>query len=267
MSSGASADPMVRRILITNDDGVAAPGLTLLADIARRLADEVWIVAPEHDRSGAGQSISLHDPLRAYCHGDKHYAVSGTPADCVLYALAEWFGDTPPDLVLSGINAGGNIGDSVQYSGTVGAVLSAEHQGIPAIALSQMFINQDAIDWSPVTRYGEAAIRELWSTSGPGRCCWNVNFPACRADEVGLMELSLQSTGSIARPRLLPGQDSRGLSYSWLGFARNSGHPVLDNSDVAVLRRRGVAASPLRGNQEFPGRQTSIALRDRQLKD
>ncbi|SFR67629.1 5'-nucleotidase /3'-nucleotidase /exopolyphosphatase [Marinobacter daqiaonensis] len=263
MSRAAAADPMVRRILITNDDGVAAPGLKILVDIARRLAEEVWIVAPEHDRSGAGQSISLHDPLRVYCHAERHYAVSGTPADCVLYALAEWFGETPPDLVLSGINAGGNIGDSVQYSGTVGAVLSAEHLGIPAIALSQAFTNRDAIDWSPVTQLGETAIRALWPTAGSGKCCWNVNFPACRAEEVGDMEYALQSTGSIARPRLLPGQDSRGLSYWWLGFDRNSDHPVPDNSDVAVLRRRGVAASPLRGDHGLPGGQTSIALQNR----
>lgn len=254
---------MVRRILITNDDGVAAPGLKILADIARRLADEVWIVAPEHDRSGAGQSISLHDPLRVYRHGEQHYAVSGTPADCVLYALAEWFGETPPDLVLSGINAGGNIGDSVQYSGTVGAVLSAEHLGIPGIALSQAFVNREEIDWSPVTELGEAAIRALWPTAAAGKCCWNVNFPACRAEQVDEMEYAAQSTGSIARPRLLPGQDSRGLSYWWLGFDRQSDHDVPNDSDVAVLRRSSVAASPLRGDQSLPGNRASVPLREK----
>lgn len=261
MSELTAAGPMVRRILITNDDGVAAPGLTVLVDIARRLADEVWIVAPEHDRSGAGQSISLHDPLRVYEHGERHYAVSGTPADCVLYAVAEWFGETPPDLVLSGINAGANIGDSVQYSGTVGAVLSAEHLGIPAIALSQSFLSRESIDWSPVRELGEAAIRALWPSAESGKCCWNVNFPACPAGDVTLLEYAAQSAGSIARPRLLAGQDSRGLSYWWLGFDRNSEHDVPDDSDVAVLRRRGVAASPLRGDHRMPGDGASIALR------
>lgn len=260
MTEPAVADPMVRRILITNDDGVAAPGLKILADIAHRLAEEVWIVAPEHDRSGAGQSISLHDPLRVYRHGERHYAVSGTPADCVLYALAEWFGETPPDLVLSGINAGGNIGDSVQYSGTVGAVLSAEHLGIPGIALSQAFSNRDEIDWSPVTELGEATIRALWPTAQQDKCCWNVNFPACRADQVGALEYAAQSAGSIARPRLLPGQDSRGLSYWWLGFDRHTDHDVPEDSDVAVLRRRGVAASPLRGRHGLPDNQATVTL-------
>lgn len=261
MSQATVADPMVRRILITNDDGVAAPGLKILVGIAHRLAEEVWVVAPEHDRSGAGQSISLHDPLRVYRHGERHFAVSGTPADCVLYALAEWFGETPPDLVLSGINAGGNIGDSVQYSGTVGAVLSAEHLGIPAIALSQAFANREQIDWSPVMELGEAAIRALWPAAGDGKCCWNVNFPACDAGQVDSMEYAGQSAGSIARPRLLPGQDSRGLSYWWLGFDRHTDHDVPDDSDVAVLRRRGVAASPLRGDHQLPGNRTTVPLR------
>lgn len=262
MNSVKAANPIVRRILITNDDGVAAPGLKILEGIARQLAEEVWIVAPEHDRSGAGQSISLHDPLRVYQHGERHFAVSGTPADCVLYAMAEWFAETPPDLVLSGVNAGANTGDSVQYSGTVGACLSAEHLGIPAIGLSQSFINRDAIDWSPVTRFGEPAVRALWPSAASGKCCWNVNFPPCHADEVAAMEYAIQSTGSIARPKLLPGQDSRGLSYWWLGFDRNADHAVPDNSDVAVLRRRGVAASPLRGDQEMPGGQPAITLKD-----
>ena len=97
----AITEPMVRRILITNDDGINAPGLAILERIARNLAEEVWVVAPEHDRSGAGQSISIHDPLRVYENGEKRYAVSGTPADCVLYSMAKWFGDSPPDLVLS----------------------------------------------------------------------------------------------------------------------------------------------------------------------
>lgn len=260
MSRGGVVTPMVRRILITNDDGIAAPGLRVLADIAHRLAEEVWVVAPEHDRSGAGQSISLHHPLRVYRHGERRYALSGTPADCVLYAMAEWFGETPPDLVLAGVNSGANVADSVQYSGTVGAVLSAEHLGIPGIALSQSFVNRDEIDWSPVSRFGEAAIRALWA-SGEGRCCWNVNFPPCAADETGEMEWATQAQGSIERARLLPGQDGRSLPYWWLSFDRNSDVEVAEDADIAILRRRGIAAAPLRSDQLLPGEQRSIDLR------
>ncbi|MEX0603971.1 MAG: 5'/3'-nucleotidase SurE [Marinobacter sp.] len=251
-------EAMVKRILITNDDGIAAPGLEVLIDIAHALAEEVWVVAPEHDRSGAGQSISLHTPLRVYQHANRRYAVSGTPADCVLFALAEWFGETPPDLVLSGVNNGANISDSVQYSGTVGAVLTAEHMGIPAIALSQAYLNRDGINWAPVNVWGERVIRALWQPEQP--CCWNVNFPACEADEVREMRWARQSTGSIQRTQLLAGQDARNLPYWWLGFERSSRHIVAPDSDVAVLRDNAIAVTPLRSEAGLPGGATMVVL-------
>lgn len=243
--------PICERILITNDDGINAPGLAILENIARRLAEEVWVVAPEHDRSGAGQSISIHSPLRVYETGAKRYAVSGTPADCVLYSLAEWFGETPPDLVLSGVNCGANISDSVQYSGTVGAVLSALHMNIPAIALSQAFLTRDGIRWSPVETHGELLIRKLFQ---PGEArAWNVNFPACDAGEVTTARWCRQSTGSIQRPRLLAGRDARSLPYWWLGFERSSRHIVAPDADVTVLRDKAVAITPLRHEDPLPG--------------
>ena len=244
-------DPIVRRILITNDDGINAPGLAVLERIARNLAEEVWVVAPEHDRSGAGQSISIHDPLRVYEQGDRRYAVSGTPADCVLYSLAQWFGETPPDLVLSGVNCGANISDSVQYSGTVGAVLSAVHMGIPGIALSQAFLSREGIQWAPVEQCGEAVIRRLWQPGEP--CAWNVNFPACDAGEIASARWCRQSTGSIQRTRQLAGRDARSLPYWWLGFDRSSRHIVAPDSDVAVLRDKAVAITPLRHEAPLPG--------------
>ncbi|MBD3658360.1 MULTISPECIES: 5'/3'-nucleotidase SurE [Marinobacter] len=251
-------EPLVRRILITNDDGINAPGLAVLEEIARTLAEEVWVVAPEHDRSGAGQSISIHSPLRAYEAGDKRYALSGTPADCVLYALAQWFGETPPDLVLSGVNCGANISDSVQYSGTVGAVLSASHMGIPAIALSQAFLTRDGINWSPVSRYGEEMVRRLYQ---PGAVrAWNVNFPACDAAEISQARYCRQSTGSIQRARLLAGQDARSLPYWWLGFERSSRHIVEPDTDVAVLRDKAIAITPLRHEDPLPGGIESFDL-------
>lgn len=261
MTDGAVVNPMVRRILITNDDGIAAPGLQVLIDIAHRLAEEVWVVAPEHDRSGAGQSISLHYPLRVYRHGERSFALSGTPADCVLFAMAEWFGETPPDLVLAGVNTGANVADSVQYSGTVGAVLSAEHLGIPAIALSQSFVNRDEIDWSPVARYGEAAIRALWADGTEEKCCWNVNFPPCADTDTGVMEWATQSRGSIIRALLRSGQDARSLPYWWLNFERDSKVVVAEDADIAILRRNAIAAAPLRSELLLPGEQRIIDLR------
>lgn len=243
--------PIVRRILITNDDGINAPGLARLEKIARNLAEEVWVVAPEHDRSGAGQSISIHHPLRVYETGEKRYAISGTPADCVHYSLAQWFSHAPPDLVLSGVNCGANISDSVQYSGTVGAVLSAFHMNISAIALSQAFLSREGIDWAPVERFGETVIRKLWQ-QGQVRA-WNVNFPACEAGEIVSARWCKQSAGSIQRPVLQAGEDSRSLPYWWLGFDRSSRHIVAPDTDVAVLRDKAVAITPLRNNDPLPG--------------
>lgn len=250
--------PIVERILITNDDGINAPGLAILEAIARKLANEVWIVAPEHDRSGAGQSISIHDPLRVYETGTRRYAVSGTPADCVLYSLAKWFEETPPDLVLSGVNCGANISDSVQYSGTVGAVLSALHMNIPAIALSQAFLSREGIQWDPVRQFGELVIRKLWQSSEIR--AWNVNFPACDADDIKLARWCRQSTGSIQRSRLLAGKDARSLPYWWLGFDRDSRHIVEPDADVSVLRGKAIAIQPLRHQDPLPGGSTEFDL-------
>ncbi|MEQ5835068.1 5'/3'-nucleotidase SurE [Marinobacter sp. NFXS9] len=256
------SEPIVRRILITNDDGINAPGLAVLERIARNLAEEVWVVAPEHDRSGAGQSISLHSPLRLYAQddSDRRFALSGTPADCVLFAMAEWFGETPPDLVLSGVNCGANISDSVQYSGTVGAVLTAQHMGVPAMALSQAFLNRDGIDWSPVELLGESVIRSLWAPDEHPQPCWNINFPACNAEAVSEVRWARQSSGSIQRTRLLPGQDGRSLPYWWLSFERSSKHIIAPDMDVTVLRDQAVAVTPLRSQSPLPGGPAAFAI-------
>lgn len=255
-------DPIVKRILITNDDGIDAPGLRVLEDVAHQLAEEVWVVAPEHDRSGAGQSISIHTPLRVFEKGNNRYALSGTPADCVLFAVEHWFGETPPDLVLSGVNCGANISDSVQYSGTVGAVLAAEQLGIPAIAFSQAFLNRDGIDWSPVEQHGADIVRELFrSADNNGQCCWNVNFPACAAGDVTEMRWARQSSGSIHRTKLVAGQDGRSLPYWWLSFERSSRHITDPEMDVTVLRNNAVAVTPLRSEAPLPGGQAVHSIK------
>lgn len=189
--------PLLRRVLLTNDDGIAAPGLALLERIAAQLAEEVWVVAPEHDQSGTGQGISVHSPLRVYRHDERRFAVSGTPSDCVMFAMAEWLQDSPPDLVLSGVNSGANIGDSVPYSGTLGAVLSADLLGLPAIGLSQAFLDRTNIDWSCVETYAETAIRALWMRREDGGCCWNLNFPACPAEAVTHLRMTQQSRARL----------------------------------------------------------------------
>lgn len=125
------------RILLTNDDGVHAPGLAVLAGIARAISDDVWIVAPSEEQSGAGHSLTITRPLRVHQHGEKHFAVTGTPTDAVMMAVARLMQDSPPDLILSGVNRGANLGEDVTYSGTVSAAMEGALAGIPSIALSQ----------------------------------------------------------------------------------------------------------------------------------
>src|SRR3712207_6797127 len=122
------------RILVTNDDGINATGIKTLERIARELSDDVWVVAPEVNQSGAAHSLTLTRPLRIRRLSERHAAVDGTPTDCVLLAIQHIITDAPVDLVLSGINHGGNLGEDVTYSGTVAAAMEATLFHVPAMA-------------------------------------------------------------------------------------------------------------------------------------
>ena len=137
----------IARVLLTNDDGIDAPGLAVLEEVAAAIAAEVWVVAPEHDQSGTSHSVSLHHPLRMRPRGPRRFAVGGTPGDCVAMGLRHLLRETPPELVLSGVNRGGNIGMETVFSGTVGAAMTAILLGVPAIALSQTFRDRDNVPW------------------------------------------------------------------------------------------------------------------------
>jgi 5'-nucleotidase len=240
----------IRRILLTNDDGVEAPGLAVAERIAAAVAEDVWVVAPMADQSGVGQSISMHHPLRVTEYGSQRYALTGTPADCVMVAMADWLRDDPPDLVLSGVNWGANLSDSVMYSGTVGAVLAADHLGLPAIALSQVFHDRGALDFSATEAYAAETIRRLWSARDEvGRCCWNLNFPMQAAESIQGLRFTRQSTGTIVGPRLIAGADGRGLAYHWLSFERDITTVADPASDVVALRDGYVSATPLHGSR------------------
>src|ERR1700724_204666 len=149
------------RILISNDDGIESPGLKLLARIARDLSEDVWVVAPEQEQSGASHSLTTRRPLRMREVARRRYMVDGTPTDCVLIAVKRLLRDRPPDLVLSGINAGSNVGEDLTYSGTVAAAMEATLLGIPAMALSQDYRDGDEPPWQTGEEYGPEVIRRL----------------------------------------------------------------------------------------------------------
>ncbi len=158
----------LERILITNDDGIDAPGLEALEAVARELADEVWVVAPDHDQSGISTAISIHHPLRVTARGARRFSVSGTPADCVAVALRQLM-DAPPQLLLSGINKGANLGVETLFSGTVGAAMTGLLMGIPSIALSQFFTRQTPCAGTRRVRWHPALFVSCWAKAGSNR--------------------------------------------------------------------------------------------------
>jgi 5'-nucleotidase len=184
---------IVNRILITNDDGIDAPGLAILEDIAHQLAHDVWVFAPDCNRSGTGRSLTITRDLKVNEFGNNRYSCDGTPTDCIILAMNHFMKDALPDLVLSGVNLGMNVADDITCSGTVGAGWEAVVHGVAAMALSQRFdsrkinpkiaANTETV-FSASRHYAERIIRDLWAEGWPEDSLMNVNFPSLPADQV-----------------------------------------------------------------------------------
>lgn len=164
-------------ILITNDDGFGSEGIKLLKEVARNFASEIWIVAPDTDRSGAARSLDypVKQSIGIKQHSEREFSVSGTPADCVIIALNKVM-NKKPDLILSGVNIGSNVGDDICYSGTIGAVMEGAARSIPSIALSQVY--HDKIDWHNTKVFAPKVIAKLVKVGWPKNIVMSVNFPA-----------------------------------------------------------------------------------------
>ncbi|MEP1207984.1 MAG: 5'/3'-nucleotidase SurE [Rhizobiaceae bacterium] len=232
------------RILLTNDDGIHAHGLTVLEQVARTLSDDIWIVAPETDQSGLAHSLTLNHPLRAREVGEKTFAVTGTPTDCVIMGVRQLV-DGPVDLVLSGINAGQNVGDYVTYSGTVAGAMEGALLGIKSVALSQAY-NFDGsrnIPWDTAAQLAPDLLRKLIDVDLPKDTLINVNFPNCAAEDArghaivtqGKFEHGL-GIGERA--------DGRGQPYYWLEFI---GQPPIHQpgTDIDALVNNQIAVTPV----------------------
>src|SRR5258705_9781143 len=175
------------RMLLTNDDGVNARGLKLLEAVARKLSDDVWIVAPTEEQSGAGHSLTLTTPVRLRKHDERRFSVTGTPTDAVMLALAHVMKDSPPDLIMSGINRGANLAEDVTYSGTVSAAMEGALAGVRSIALSQAYSREgmgDTVPFGAAAAWGERVLRPLTDAPLAPRTLVNINFPAVPAEAV-----------------------------------------------------------------------------------
>ena len=165
------------RILVTNDDGIGAPGIKLLEKIALEITSDVWVVAPDHEKSGAGHSISMHIPIRLNQIDERHFAVTGTPTDCALMAIYEIMTDKKPTVLLSGINRGANLAEDVTYSGTIAAAMEGTLLGLPAIALSQMAEHGHPVKWATAEHFLPEVLKRLCGAGWPANVLINVNFP------------------------------------------------------------------------------------------
>lgn len=212
-----------KRILISNDDGIHAAGLKHLENIAHQLSDDVWVVAPEHDQSGTAHSLTLHEPLRMRQVSDRKFAVKGTPTDCIMMALGKVLeGDKKPDLVLSGINRGANLGEDVTYSGTVSVALEAALAQIPAIALSQVTSHQHPVKWATAEHFAPSIILKLWSAGLAKGTFVNVNFPDRVVESVAGIKVAPQGQRELSEIAIEQRIDTRDLPYYWLAFRERS---------------------------------------------
>lgn len=234
------------RILITNDDGIHAPGLAVLQRIAESLGSEVWVVAPETDQSGVSHSLSLNDPLRVRLVAERTYAVRGTPTDCVIMAIRHLMPEKP-DLVLSGVNRGQNIAEDVTYSGTIAGAMEGTLLGVRSVALSQAYGagGRKSIPWETAETHGAKLISQLLDVELPKGTLLNINFPNCEPTDVKGVRMAMQGRRDQDLLSILERKDGRENTYYWFGFERIEPHGQ-PGTDLHYLTQNYITVTPLK---------------------
>lgn len=245
------------RILITNDDGINAPGLMTLQKIAEQIAGDpelVTTVAPAFEQSGVAHCISYAHPTLISKMGPRRYAIEGSPADCVLAAVHVVMKDTPPDLILSGVNRGNNSAENAMYSGTLGAAIEGALQGIPSIALSQFFGPRNAGLEDPfesAASFGPEAIRKILAHDPADqdgyRLFYNVNFPPVPAGETLGLRVAEQGKRPNTRFSAIEQESPTGRTFLW-AKGGNQQQATAPGSDAAVNLDGYVSITPMRAN-------------------
>ena len=231
------------RILLSNDDGIMAPGMAALERIAAQLSDDVWVVAPATEHSGAGHSLTIHQPLRPVKLSERRFTVSGTPTDSVMVAVNHIMKTHPPDLVLSGVNFGGNLGEDVHYSGTVAAAMEGTLLGVPAIALSQVWTDIDNIRWGTAEHFAPDLIRKICATGWSEDVLINLNFPDREPKDVLGVMPARQGKHKLGDDLVL--RDApRGRPYLWIGTKRVS-DPSAQGTDLKAVDDGYISVTPL----------------------
>jgi 5'-nucleotidase len=250
------------RILITNDDGINAPGLTVLQDIASELSSDLWVVAPEIDQSGASHSLTLREPLRLRAIGERVFAVRGTPADCVIMGVRHLLKGDPPLLVLSGVNRGSNLAEDVAYSGTVAGGFEGTLLGVRSIALSLAagFDSADSIKWQTALAHGPTVIRRLLNADWPEGVLMNVNFPDRDPADVAGIAVTEQGRRDHDLLNIDQRTDTWGNAYFWLGYERRWSNPR-EGTDLWAINTGRISITPLSLNLTHRATGETLARR------
>ena len=250
------------RILLTNDDGINAPGLVKLEAIARSISDDIWVVAPSEEQSGAGHSLTLTRPLRIRQHSERRFSVTGTPTDSVMLALGKVM-DAKPDLILSGVNRGANLAEDVTYSGTVAAAMEGTLAGIRSIALSQAYSREgagDDVSFACAEEWGAKVLRPLLDVALPEKTLLNVNFPATTPDAVKGVRVTAQGFRDYSRLGIVTNRDPRGYDYHWFALGGAKETPA-HATDLEAVIEGYIAVTPL--TLDLTDRATMAALAER----
>ena len=234
------------RILLTNDDGINSPGLHALREIALQLSDDVWVVAPETNQSGASHSLSLHEPLRMRQVDERAFAVRGTPTDSVIMGVRHVLKDKTPELVLSGINRGANMAEDVTYSGTIAGAFEGTILGIRSIALSQAFgfESTKSVRWQTALAHAPALLRKLLALEWGPSSVMNINFPDREPDNVAGTMVTIQGRRDPGLLNIDERHDTWGNPYYWLAFERRRSN-AKEGTDLAAVYAGYISVTPL----------------------
>ena len=240
------------RILLINDDGINAPGIELLERVVRRHCDDVWVVAPAEERSGASHAISMHDPIRMHKLDDRHFAIKGSPTDCALMGIYEIM-PQPPTLILSGINWGANLAEDVMYSGTAAAAMEGALLGVPSIALSQVH-DFGHVHWDTAERWLERVLAGILDTGFDDNTFVNVNFPPVPADQVTgirVVDMGLRPPGSFKPEGRI---DARTKPYYWIKIQYKTGAEGSsgEGTDLRAISDGAISVTPVQLNWTAP---------------
>lgn len=233
------------RILLTNDDGIHAEGLKALERIAAKLSDDVWVCAPEYEQSGASRALTLAEPIRVRKVGERKFATTGTPTDCVMLGIHELVSGAKPDLVLSGVNRGANLAEDVTMSGTVAGAIEAMALGVRGVALSQMG-SYDPLDgcFDPAEAFAPGVIKRLVEVGWPADVVLNINFPSKPPAEISEVEVTRQGFRDVHVRMAEKRTDLRGRDYYWVGFRPERSKPAA-GTDLRAIYEGRISVTPL----------------------